>query len=185
MNETINTLLTRRSIRAYKPEQIKEEELQLILKAGQFAPSAINQQSWHFTVVQSKELQGKINTICKDMFLKSGNKMFEDRAKAESFSIFYAAPTFIIVSGDEKAVAPQIDCALALHNMILAAASMEIGSCWIHAVNNLFSTEEGKALKKELGIPEGYTPYCSGAFGYGATEAQAAPRKDSTVNIIR
>ena len=186
MNETMKTLLNRRSIRAYKPEQIKDEELQNILEAGKFAPSAMNQQSWHFSVVQNPEVLTRINEGCRQALLKSGNKAFEERAKAENFSVFYHAPTLIIVSGDEKAITPHLDCALALGNMFLAADSIGIGSCWIHALQGLMSTEEGKAFATELGIPEGYKIVGSGAFGYKAMETPApAPRKEGTVNIIK
>jgi nitroreductase len=186
MNETIKAILNRRSIRKYKNVQISDEDLHLILQAGIFAPSAMNQQSWHFTVVQNKEVQQKINDTCKTAFAKSGNKNFEERAKAENFSIFYNAPTFIIVSGDQKAIAPQNDGSLALGNMFNAAESLGIGSCWVHAMSFLFSAEEGQALKKELGIPEGYIPIGSGAFGYKDTEQPfPAPRKEGTVNIIK
>lgn len=186
MNETLKSIFDRRSIRQYKQEQIREEELQTILEAGKFAPSAMNQQSWHFTVVQNKAMLEKINALCKIAFLKSGNKRFEERAQAENFSPFHNAPTFIIVSGDGNAIAPQNDGSLALGNMFLAAYSLGIGSCWIHAMNYLFSTEEGKTLKKELGIPEGYVSVGAGAFGYPAAQPPApAPRKEGTVNIIQ
>lgn len=186
MNETLKSILNRRSIRKYQEKQITDEELQAILEAGKFAPSAMNQQSWHFTVVQNKKMLQKINQACRTAFSKSGNKNFEERAKAENFHIFYNAPTFIIVSGDEKAIAPQNDGSLALGNMLLAAESLEIGSCWIHAMNFLFSTEEGKLLKKELGIPEGYVPVGSGAFGYKDGKSPSpALRKEGIINIIR
>jgi len=185
MNETISTILNRRSIRAYKPEQIKAEDLQLILKAGMFAPSAMNQQSWHFTVVQNQEMLQKINQTLRGVFLKSGNKRFEDMAKSEKFNAFYNAPTLIIVSGDEKAIAPQCDCTLAMGNMFLAASSVGIGSCWIHALNQLGNTEEGNTLISALGIPQGNKIFTSGVFGHAAVEAPAAaPRKENTVNII-
>ncbi|HWQ41715.1 MAG TPA: nitroreductase family protein [Desulfosporosinus sp.] len=121
MNETINTILSRRSIRAYKQEQIKDENLQLILNAGMFAPSAMNQQSWHFTAVQNKETLQKINQATKGVLLKSGNARFEEIAKSEKFNAFYNAPTLIVISGDEKAIAPQCDCVLAMENIFLAA----------------------------------------------------------------
>lgn len=185
MNETITTILNRRSIRAYKQEQIKEEDLQIILKAGLFAPSAMNQQSWHFTVVRNKETLQKINQTVRDNFLKSGIKRFEEMAKSENFNLFYNAATLIIVSGDEKAIAPQCDCALAMGNMFLAASSIGIGSCWIHATTQLSNTEEGNSLISVLGIPQGNKIFASGVFGYAAVEAPAAaPRKDNTVNII-
>lgn len=186
MSETIKTILNRRSIRTYKPEQIKDEELEIILQAGQYAPSARNQQSWHFTVVQNPEVLEKINAISKAVYEKSDNEVFKERAKAENFSLFYHAPTYIIISGENSAVAPVADGALALGNLFLAAEALGIGSVWIHAVNFLNETEEGKALFKELGIPEGYTPIGSGAFGYKAGETpKAAPRREGTITRIK
>lgn len=186
MNDTLTNILTRRSIRQYKQEQIKDEELQAILEAGKYAPTAMNQQLWHFTVVQNQQMLQKINQGCQRVFLNSGNKSMKDRAKVEDFSIFYKAPTLILVSVDEKAIAPHNDGSLALGTMFLAAHSLGIGSCWIHAVNALFSTEEGKFLCKELGIPESYISIGSGAFGYKAAEAPPrAPRKENLINIIK
>jgi len=185
MNETIKTILNRRSIRSYKQDQIKDEDLQIILKAGLFAPSAMNQQSWHFTVVRNKEIIQKINQTVRGIFQNSGNKRFEEMAKSENFNVFYNAPTLIIVSGDEKAIAPECDCALAMENIFLAAASLGISSCWIHALTQLSKTEEGNSLIKVLGIPQGNKIFASGVFGYAAVEAPvAAPRKENTVSII-
>ncbi len=186
MNETLKTILNRRSFRAYKPEQIKDEELQTILEAGKYAPSGGGTQPWHFTAIQKSDVLQKINAVCRETMLRSGNKMFEERAKAENFSIFYHAPTLIVVSADEKAITPQYDCALALGNMFLAAESIGVGSCWIHALSMVLNAEVGNALKKELGIPEGYKVHGSGAFGYKATEHPSpAPRKEGTVTIIK
>lgn len=186
MNEILKNILGRRSIRQFKQTQIGDQELEAIIEAGKYAPSAMNQQSWHFTVVQNKEMLNKINRATKAAFLKSGNKMFEERAKGENFSPFYNAPTFIIVSGDEKAIAPNHDGSLAIGNMFLAAKSLGIGSCWIHAMNFVLNTDEGKLLKKELGIPEGYMPVGSAAIGYSAVPYPSpAPRKDGIVNIIK
>lgn len=190
MNETLKTILTRRSIRKYEQEQIKEEEMYAILEAGKFAPSAMNQQSWHITVIQNKETIQKINEACIAFLIKSGNKNFQERSKGASvdnISIFYNAPTLIVVSGDEKAIAPQIDCSLSIGNMFLAAESLGISSCWIHALNHFYATNDGKAfLMKELIIPEGYSIVGSGVFGYKAVESPSpAPRKDGTFTIIK
>jgi nitroreductase len=185
MNETIKTILNRRSTRSFKQEQIKDEELQTILETGRYAPSAMNQQPWHFTVIQNKETLNKINEICKEVFQSSGIKAYEDRAKSENFSIFYNALTYIIVTGDETAIAPQIDCALTLGNMFLTAESIGIGSCWIHAITQIFNTDKGIALKKELGIPDGYAAFGSGAFGYKAAEPNTPPKKENIINIIK
>lgn len=185
MNETLKTILNRRSIRKFKSEQIKDEELQLILEAAKFAPSAMNQQSYHFTVVQNKEILQKIENVTKSAFLNSGNPSFEARAKGENFTPFYNSPTFIIVTGDAKAIAPQNDGSLAIGNILIAAESLGIGTCWIHALSFVFSTEEGKVLKKELGIPEHYIAIGSVALGYKDMEASAPPRKEGTINIIK
>jgi nitroreductase len=185
MNETLQTIVNRRSIRAYKPEQIKDQELQAILEAGKFAPSGMNTQPWHFSVIQNQVLLTKINGIVKEALLKSGIPQMAERAKAENFNIFYGAPTLIIVSGDPKVATPQFDCALALGNMFLAATSLVIGSCWIHAISNIFKPETNALLLKEIGVPEGYIIYSSGAFGYQAESPAPAPRKENTVNIIK
>ena len=186
MNETLKTILNRRSIRSYKQDQIKEAELQTIIEAGKFAPSAMNQQPWHFVVVQNKEMLQKINDTCKVVFANSDNEHIKARAKAGNSSAFYNAPTFIIVFGDEKAAAPLNDGTLALGNMFLAAESLGIGSCWIHAMSFVFAAEEGNTLKQDLGVPEGYISIGAAAFGYKASDSPAPlPRKEGTVTIIK
>ncbi|MDP4176712.1 MAG: nitroreductase family protein [Bacillota bacterium] len=186
MSDALTTILNRRSVRTFKSEQIKAEDLQKILEAGKYAPSAMNQQSWHFTVIQNKEVLKKINEVAKFAFEKYGNERLKERAKADNFSAFYDAPTYIIVSADETAIAPVADSALALGNLFLAAEALGIGSVWIHAVNFLYTTEEGKQLFEELGIPKGYVPFGSGAFGYNSGEKpKPAPRKENTVTIIK
>ncbi|MBC7320435.1 nitroreductase family protein [bacterium] len=187
MNETIKTILSRRSVRAYQQEQIKEEELMTILEAGRFSPSGMNRQSWLFTVVQSKEMLKKINEACRNSLLKSGNPAMEERARRSDFSAFYNAPTLIIVSGDKNLMTAQYDCTLALGYMFLAAASLNIGSCWVHGITVMLNSEDGKELKKELGIPEEYQVYSSGAFGYKATEPTCPPKKqlDEIMKIIK
>ncbi|EIW19794.1 MULTISPECIES: nitroreductase family protein [Pelosinus] len=186
MSEIVKAILQRRSIRNFKQEQIKDSELAVILEAGQFAPSARNEQSWHFTVIQNKDLLGKINEVLRTIFFNSGNPDFAERAKAENFSPFYHAPTLIIVSGNEKAIAPQHNGSLALGNLFLAAHALDIGSVWIHSLRSLFDIEEGRSLNRELGIPEGYSIVASGAFGYNAGEKPTpAPRKEGTITIIK
>ncbi len=188
MNEILNTIISRRSIRKFKPEQIKNEELQTILEAGKYAPSAKNQQPWHFTVIQNKEMLNKINEACKDVLIKTHNERFEQLSKevdAKNISVMHNTPTLIIVSGDRNATAPQIDCALAIQNMSLAAESLGIGSCWIYAIYHLYSDTQGKDFLINKGIiPEGYVFTGSCAFGYKALEPQAPPRKNDVVTFM-
>jgi nitroreductase len=184
-NAVLEAIKNRRSVRNFNPEQIKKEEVEAIIEAGLFAPSAMNQQSWHFTVIQDKNMLAKINEVTKAAFLNSGDEYMMKMAGTNNFSPFYNAPTFIIVSGDEKAIAPHNDGSLAIGNMLLAAHSMDIGSCWIHAMNLLVKTEEGRILMNEAGIPEGYVPVGSVAVGYSASEKPAVKsRKTDCVNYI-
>lgn len=186
MSDLVKTILSRRSIRAFTKEQIEEEKLNTILEAAQFAPSAKNEQAWHFSVVQNIELLSKIDNIIKNIFLNSGNQALIDRASHDNFSVFYHAPTLIIVSADQKAIAPEPDASLALGNILLSAHSLGLGGVWIHSLRQLFSVDEGKALQKELGIPDGYIIYGSAAIGRSAGKTpDAAPRKKDTITIIK
>ncbi|KNY24764.1 nitroreductase family protein [Pseudobacteroides cellulosolvens] len=185
-NETLKTILKRRSIRNFKLEQIKDEELLSILEAAKYAPSAMGQQPWHFTVIQSKEVIAKLNEFGKKVFLNSGVERFVEWGKAANFSLIYHAPTYIIVSGDVNAIAPVNDISLAIGNMFIAAESLGLGTVWIHAVNHLKAIDEGRKLFKELRIPEGYEPFGSLALGYnGGDIPEPAPRREGTVNIIK
>ena len=89
MNEVLQNMLTRRSVREFKEEQIKDEELDLILKAGTYAPSGMNKQSWQFTVVQNKE---KIELLAK---------VVRDALGRDSGYNFYAPPTLIMLSNEK------------------------------------------------------------------------------------
>lgn len=187
MNETIQTILGRRSIRAYKPDQLDRDSLEMILDAGKYAPSAMNQQPWHFTVIQNGSLLEKLETSCKTVFMESDIEALRELARRDGFSVFYRAPALVIVTGDSGALAPQYDCTLAMQNMMLAAASLGIGSCWMHAVMMFYATEKGKELFRSLGIvfPERHQPYASAVFGYRAVPLpEAEPRKPGTVTMV-
>lgn len=186
-NETIGSILKRRSVRVYKPDQVGLDALELILEAGRYAPSAMNQQPWHFTVIRNRALLDKLDASCKTVFLESDVDALREVARRDDFSVFYHAPILIVVTGDPNALAPQYDCALAMQNMMLAAASMDIGSCWMHSVMMLHATEKGRVIFRELGIvfPEGYNPYSAAVFGYSAAPLpEPEPRKSDSVTII-
>ncbi|WP_005037398.1 nitroreductase family protein [Holophaga foetida] len=185
MNEVVKTILKRRSTRAYTPSQISEEELHVLLETARFAPSGMNRQPWHFTVVQNPETLHRINEACRQVLLGSGVKAMEERAKGNNFSICYQAPTLILVAVDEQVHTGRLDGAVALENMFLAAESMGLGSCWIHAVSMLFNGGANEELRKELHIPAGFVVIGSGAFGHKAAEAQAAPRKENTITVLK
>lgn len=185
-NETLKTIHRRRSIRKYKPDQINDAELQQILDAALYAPSARNQQAWHFSVIQNEALLSKMRATMKENMLNSGNEFFVGRASAPGFVALYNAPTVIIISADEKAGQTQIDCGIVVENIALAAESLNIGSCILTSSELLFSTDQDGELKRELGIPEGYRHVCGITLGYKDCEQPAAaPRKENLVTLIK
>ncbi len=155
MNKVLETILNRRSIREFQDAPIPEELLSAIVQAGLAAPSAMNQQSWHFTVLEGAAAK-RYRAYCAE-------KLGTDR--------YYGAPAVILVFGKKDAIAPLCDGSLAIGNMLLAAESLGVGSCWVHCVNDLFR-EEGTA--REWGVPAGYRPVGSVALGFPSGERPAA-----------
>ena len=138
MNETLDTLLNRRSIRTFKPEQITDEELNAVLEAGMYAPSGANQQSALFVVVQEKQTRETLSRMNRAV-------------KASDSDPYHGAPTIVLVLADRSKVTPVEDATLALGNMFNAAHSLGLGSCWVHRERQMFESEEGKALLNEVG----------------------------------
>ncbi len=188
MNETIQTILKRRSVRAYESKQIDEKDIRQILVAGQYAPTAMGDQPWHFTVVQNNDLIEKLQLLCKASFKNSDIPSLRELSTRDDVHVFYHAPTIVIVTGDSKAVAPLWDCVLAMENMLLAASSLGISSCWVHSPMIVYGTPEGPASLSTLGLnfPEGHVPYAAAVFGYSAQPLpEAAPRKPDTVTFLK
>ncbi|MGD9364384.1 MAG: nitroreductase family protein [Desulfobacteraceae bacterium] len=178
MNETISVIKQRRSIRRFDARQITMDALNAILEAALYAPSATNQQKWHFSVVQNKAMLKKMVQITKTNKLNSEVPFLIQKAGNDDYHTYYHAPTVVIVSGDQQAKFIMFDCAAAAQNIALAAASLGIGSCIMTSAGFLFASEEGCAMKKELGIPEGYEHVCSIAMGYHKGDWPATPPRN-------
>ncbi|NLI92835.1 MAG: nitroreductase family protein [Peptococcaceae bacterium] len=184
MNEVLKTIKSRRSVRHYSPEQISQESLDLIIEAGTYAPSAHNQQSWHFTIIQNPSLLQHINETVRVRMAQSEVEWIRKMGSNPSFQVTYNAPTLVIVSGKSDSIAWSADCAAAIQNMLLAAESLDIGSVWLGLVRFYFEEEQNR---KELEIPDGYEPYYGVSFGYKVKgkEPVAPKRKPDVVNYIR
>lgn len=185
-NDTLAVIKKRRSIRAYRPDQIADEELEAVLEAALYAPNAADQ-AWHFTVVQNKELLRRLSTAAREAGLRSGNEFLECIASKPGYDCLYGAPTLVIVSGDTRQAIPlDADCSAAMQNMLLAAESVGLGSCWCYFVTLAFASPEGPELLAALGIPAGYRPYYGALLGYRACPAPTAPaRKPGLINYVR
>ncbi|ATW26824.1 nitroreductase family protein [Candidatus Formimonas warabiya] len=186
VTETLKIIKQRRSIRSFKDEQIKEEELQAVLEAGLYAPNA-GDQAWHFTVIQNQEVLDRLNLAAKEVAAQMDFEHLRALGNNEKFNCLYGAPTLIIVSGNEQAPIPlEADCAAATQNLLLAAESLGLGSCWIFFVLLAFNAPQGSELRKLLKIPGGYKPYTSVALGYKKAAAVQAPdRKPNLITYIR
>ncbi len=183
-NDTLRTIKNRRSTRDFKEEQINDDELQAVLEAGMYAPNAGDRQAWHFTVIQNPELISWLNREAKENAKQVEH--LREMANNESLNIFYGAPTVILVSGEANAIVIESDCAAATQNMLLAAESLGLGSCWIDFVMLAFTGPKTNEYLQELGVPEGYKPYASVALGYKRSEGNsAATRKVNLVNYIK
>jgi len=186
MNEVIQNILDRRSVRVYSDEQIKPEDMELILKSGLYAPTACNTQPWHFTVVQNAELINELSAETKIELLHCDNDYFKEFANNEKYNVFYKAPTIIIVSGEKNSMVPQADCAAATENMILAAESLGIGSCWVGLIAFLFKGKREQEYLAKLQIPQGYEPYYAITLGYKKyPNPKPQLRRENTVNFVK
>ncbi len=180
-NETLKLIKQRRSIRSFKADQIRDEELQAVLEAGLYAPYAWDQ-TRHFTVIQNKEILDRLNIAAKEAARQMDFEHLRELGNNERFNCLYNAPTLIIVSGDEQAPIPlEADCATATQNLLIAAESIGLGSCWIFFVLLAFNSTQGAELRKELKIPDGYKPYYSAVIGYKSEVTINIPERNSNL----
>lgn len=185
MNETIRSLLSRRSIRKYRPDPVPPDVLEQIVQAGLYAPSARNKQPWHLTVVSGREGLARLTAEVKAATLRMNNH-YVAMVSREGYSAGYGAPSLIIVSGDpsDAPMAPY-DCALVLGNIFLAAYSLGVGSCWINQLGILSDEPGFRAVLDKLGVPSRNTVYGCACLGYADGPHPAAPaRRDGVVNYV-
>ncbi len=174
-NVVLQALRTRRSIRNYKPEQITDEELETVLEAGTWAPTAMGFQDPWIVAVQNPALLERISRMNREVWGKDVDP-------------FYGAPTYVLVfaSDPEKWKNSVPDGTLVLGNMMLAAHAIGLGSCWINREREMFATPEGRALMAELGLPEGLIGVGALALGYPATPPRAPkPRKENYYRVVK
>ena len=172
MNETIKNLVERRSCRKYSSTQIKEDELNSVLKAGEYAPTGMGMQSPIIVVLQNKSIIDKLSKINAKIMGKD-----EDP--------FYGAPTVLVVLADKNIGTYIEDGSLVVGNLMNAAYSLGLGSCWIHRAKEEFETDEGKELLKEWNISENYVGIGHCILGYPEEKSEAKPRKDGYIRFVK
>ncbi|MCP5515278.1 MAG: nitroreductase family protein [Spirochaetales bacterium] len=190
MNEVIKNIISRRSVRKFIADrQIPESDLNLILEAAKSAPSGMNAQSWHFTVIQNKQKIEKLNSLIIESAMQSADEEMKKTLSRQKLNYFYNAPSVIIVSNEPKSSSsstPEYDSAAALQNIFLAAHSLGIGSCWIQILSFIDESASLRDYLKELGVPKNYRVYGTAIIGYPDGEIKTEiTKKDGTVNIVK
>ncbi len=175
-NPVIETILSRRSIRRYKPQPVGRDTMQIILNCGINAPNGQNKQSWEVRVVDNPEFINGVTEI-----FKKESKMAES---PDFKNMFRNAPTVVFIANDPSYGASQIDCGLMGENMILAAWSMGIGSCCLGSSAAFMKTPAAAEYLKKLDFSEGYQLLYCIAFGYPDETPEAKPRDAGKVRFI-
>ena len=169
MNEAMYNLLNRRSVRKYTDQQVPDELLDQVLEAGLYAPTGMNTQNIYMVAVRDKETRDQMMKLNAAVMGRDGDP-------------FYGAPCVVVVLADPDIYGGWVeDGALAMGNLMNAAAALGLGSCWIHRARQVFDAPEGKALLKKWGLPENLRGIGNCILGYPAEVPAAKPRVEGRV----
>ena len=171
MNQIIEAIKNRHSCKKYLDTPVDMKLLLEIAEAGKYAPSALNLQSPVFLVVNDRKTRDELSKMNASILNST-----EDP--------FYNAPAVIVVLADRNNKNHVYDGSLAAENIMLAASSMGLGSCWINRARQMFDTEEGKKIIKDAGIEGDYEGICNIIVGYPDGELTVKPRKDNYIYTI-
>ena len=167
--DAMQNLLNRRSIRKYKPDMLPREIIEKIAEAGTFAPTGKNQQSPIIIAVTNKALRDRMSALNAAVLGSDSDP-------------FYGAPVVLVVLAERSNPNHVYDGALVMGNLMLAAHAMGVGSCWINRARQVYDSEEGKAILRELGIEGDYEGIGNCILGYVDGEVPPArPRKENWV----
>lgn len=174
-NNVIEAILTRRTIRKYKPEPVKREVLEKIIECGVYAPSALNKQSWEIRVVETPELLNEI----KDALVAAN----PDEDPAVVRDCFREARTVLFIANDTTFQFSPIDCGIFSQNIMLSAYSLGVGSvCLGRPLQFLKNCPE---VLTKLDFSEGYSPIICVGLGYPDESPVAKPRDFSKVRYLK
>jgi nitroreductase len=189
MNEVLKNIYSRRSVRSYTDEPVSEETLNEIVKAGFYAPNGMNVQALRFVVVTNKGAMLRYGNFAKEMSRQHFQRVADsiaDSVKRENilrlvnnlanphYNIFYNATALILVFAAPHALTPTEDGALAAENMMLAASSLGLGSCWIGFAGPLTQSSE---IMGELGVPMDHKLIAPLIFGHPKKGDMAPPQR--------
>ena len=171
-NEVLKTIRSRRSVRAYKKDAVPQELLREICEAGTYAPTGGGRQSPVIIAVTTEKYRNELARLNAEVMGSDADP-------------YYGAPVIILVLAEGSASTFVEDGSCVLENMMLAAASLGLGSVWVHREREIFDSERGKALLREWGLDETLRGVGSIALGYPASDpGEPAGRKDGYVLTV-
>lgn len=174
MSEVMQNMITRRSIRSYKPDMVPEEVINRIVEAGTYAATGMGKQSPIIIAITNKELRDKLS------------KKNAEIMGHPDMDPFYGAPVVLIVLANKERPTYLYDGSLVMGNLMLAAHDEGLGSCWIHRAKEEFESPFGREILKSLGIEGDYEGIGHCVIGYtNGEEPKAAPRKENYVYYIK
>lgn len=166
-------MIERRSIHSFKPDaMVSKEDMDVIIEAGTYAATGMGMQSPIIIAVTNKETRDQLSKMNATIMRRDMDP-------------FYGAPVVLIVLADKNRPTHIYDGSLVMGNLMNAAASLGIGSCWIHRAKEEFESEEGKALLKKWGIEGDYEGIGHCVLGYPDGDVpKAKPRKENYVYYV-
>lgn len=172
MNDAYEILLKRRTVRSFQANAIPGDVMEKIILAGKYAPSAKGMQSRHFTVISNQALLDEIVRTTE----QAGGHFLPGHTP------FYHAPAVVVVSAPENFKYGREDAACAIQNILLAAWTFGVGSCYICSVLPALRRKE---ILSKLNLPEDYVPCGCVSLGYPAEKApEPKPRRADDVTTI-
>jgi len=196
-NPVTEAIISRRSVRKYKPQQIEESLLTAVIEAGRHAPSGGNAQLTHIIVIQNADVLKDIIKISKQEFAKktadentyASLRSTIERAKDKDFdfNFLYSAPTLIVLANNKERPNAMADSVCVLQNMLIAAESLGLGACYQNALHWLDDSEPFREYMYTLGLKPNETITCALTVGY-SDEAEPRPplvREGNPVSYVR
>jgi len=192
MNEILQCIQMRRTIRHYEKRQISDDDLSLILEAATWSPSGSNNQAWHFLVIQNENILKELNTLVRQEFATwepdddyPAKLSAKKNSQNPDYCFYHQAPTLIVVSNKTGYTNAMQDSSIAQQTTFLAAHSLGLGTCWINQLYWLRDCPDLKAYLTKIGVPEEYMVCASLVVGHIATMPPAPPRKGMLATIIK
>lgn len=192
MNEVFKVIKERRSVRRYNNEPLEREIVKQIVEAGRWAPTGGNSQSVHFTVISNtsvlERLRAEVQNIFanmelqEDMYISKKNSI--KFSKKGNYIYDYGAPVLVVVSNVKGYPNAMADCACAMENMMLAATSLGVASCWINQLHWLENEESIRSILEQCGIDRGETICASIALGNNDGHYNGLERKGMKVDWV-